>query len=63
MNFSLEINEEILIEASELKGVKDESTLVRMGLESLVTKESARELAELGGTQPQLKPIRRRKPL
>jgi hypothetical protein len=35
---------------------------VRLGLEALIAKESARRLANLGGTEKQLRAIRRRRP-
>jgi hypothetical protein len=36
--------------------------LVRLGLEALIAKESARRLANLGGTEKHLRAIRRRRP-
>jgi hypothetical protein len=36
--------------------------LVRLGLEALIAKESARRLAHLGGTEKHLRAIRRRRP-
>jgi len=50
-----------LVEASDLTGVKEKTALVRMGLQSLIARESARKLAKLGGTEPQLQQVRRRK--
>ena len=38
------------------------TSLVRLGLEALIAKESARRLANLGGTEKQLRAIRRRRP-
>jgi hypothetical protein len=35
---------------------------VRLGLEALIAKESARRLANLGGSEKHLSPIRRRRP-
>ncbi len=54
--------EDILVEkASELTGIREKTTLVKLGLEALIAKESARRLAKLGGTERQLKPIPRRR--
>ena len=54
--------EDILIEtASELTGIKEKTTLVKLGLEALIARESAARLAKLGGTERQLKAIQRRR--
>ncbi|PIQ97140.1 MAG: DUF2191 domain-containing protein, partial [Nitrospinae bacterium CG11_big_fil_rev_8_21_14_0_20_56_8] len=34
---------------------------VRMGLEALIARESGRRLARLGGSEPEARPIRRRR--
>jgi hypothetical protein len=44
-----------------LTGIKEKTTLVKLGLESLIAKESARRLAKLGGTERQLKATPRRR--
>ena len=36
----------------ELTGEREKTALVRMGLEALIARESARRLAALGGTEP-----------
>ena len=61
MRTTLNIDDSILREASKLTGVKGKTSLVRMGLEALIARESAHRLAELGGTERQLRPIRRRR--
>ena len=61
MKTTLNINDAILDKAAKLTGVKEKTTLVRMGLEMLIARESARRLAKLGGTEPKLNPIPRRK--
>jgi len=54
--------EDILVEkASELTGIKEKTTLVKLGLEALIARESARRLAKLCGTEKQLKAIPRRR--
>ena len=50
MRTTINIDERILREASRLTGVQEKTALVRMGLESLITRESARRLAQLGGS-------------
>jgi len=53
--------ESLLDQASRLTGVSDESALVQMGLEALVSRYSARRLAALGGSESEVKiPPRRR---
>jgi len=61
MRTTLNIDDQLLVEASDLTGVKEKTALVRMGLQSLIARESARKLAKLGGTEPQLQQVRRRK--
>jgi Arc/MetJ family transcription regulator len=61
MRTTLNIDEHILKKASELTGVKEKTSLVRMGLEALIARESARRLADLGGTEKDLHPIPRRR--
>ena len=62
MKTTLNIDDRLLRAASSLTGVSEKTALVRMGLEALVARESARRLAALGGTEPRLRPIRRRRP-
>jgi hypothetical protein len=62
MRSTLNIDEEMLRKAASLTGEKEKTALVRMGLEALIARESARRLARLGGTEPRLSSIRRRRP-
>jgi hypothetical protein len=55
MRTTLNIEKGLLERASELTGIKETTTLVKLGLEALIAKESARRLAKLGGTERQLK--------
>jgi len=59
MRTTLNIDDHLSKKASELTGVKDKTSLVRMGLEALIARESARRLADLGGTEKDLRPIPR----
>ena len=61
MRTTLNINDDILQEASRLTGIKEKTALVMMGLKTLIAKEAARRLAHLGGTQKLLRPIRRKR--
>jgi len=59
---TLNIDDHIMKKAAELTGVKEKASLVRMGLEALIARESARRLADLGGSEKDLRLIPRRKP-
>lgn len=61
MRTTLNIEEELMNKASELTGIKEKTTLVRLGLEALIARESAKRLARLGGTEKDLKNIPRRR--
>jgi Arc/MetJ family transcription regulator len=61
MRTTLNIDDQLLDEAARLSGVREKTALVRMGLESLIARESAKRLARLGGSEPKAKSIRRRK--
>lgn len=62
MRTTLNIDDELLRQAAKLTGVSEKTSLVRMGLEALVSRESARRLVKLGGSEKRLMPIRRRRP-
>lgn len=62
MRTTLHIDEDMLKQAAELTGVREKTALVRMGLASLIARESARRLARLGGTEPALRAVPRRRP-
>ena len=61
MRTTLNIDDSILRHAAKLTGVKEKTSLVRLGLEALISRESARRLAALGGTEKQLRSVRRRR--
>ena len=61
MRTTLNIEDSILRHAAKLTGVKEKTSLVRLGLEALISRESARRLAELGGTEKRLRSVRRRR--
>lgn len=58
---TLNIEDSLIETASELTGIKEKTTLVKLGLEALIARESAARLAKLGGTERQLKPVPRRR--
>ena len=61
MRTTLNIDDKILAKAAKLTGIKEKTSLVRLGLESLIAMESSKRLARLGGTEKLLRPIPRRR--
>ncbi|MBN2318096.1 MAG: type II toxin-antitoxin system VapB family antitoxin [Acidobacteria bacterium] len=61
MRTTLNIDDVMLKKASRLTGVKEKTALVRMGLEALIARCSAQRLAALGGTEPDIRNIPRRR--
>ena len=61
MRMTVTIDDELYAKAVELTGVREKSALLREGLEALIERESARRLAKLGGSEPELERIPRRR--
>ena len=61
MRTTLNIEDELLAKAAELTGIKEKTSLVKLGLEALIARESAKRLAALAGTEKKLKMIPRRR--
>ncbi len=61
MRTTLNIDDQLLAKAQQITGVSEKTALVREGLRALIERESARRLARLGATEPQLKPVPRRR--
>ncbi len=62
MRTTLALDDDLIEKAQQLTGGREKSTLVREALTALIQRESARRLAMLGGTEPQLKIPPRRRP-
>lgn len=60
MRTTINLNDELLAEASEYTGISERTALIHEGLRALVQREAARRLAKLGGSQPQLDDVPRR---
>ncbi len=60
MRTTLNIEDELLEKASKLTGISEKTSLVKLGLEALIARESGRRLAKLGGTEKKLEAIPRR---
>ena len=61
MRTTLNIEDELLAKAARLTGIEEKTSLVRLGLEALIARESSMRLAKLGGTEKRLVRIRRRR--
>ena len=61
MRTTLNIEDKLINKASKLTGIKEKTSLVRLGLEALIARESSKRLAKLAGTEKKLAPIPRRR--
>ena len=61
MRTTLNIEDTLIQRASILTGVKEKTSLVRLGLESLIALESSKRLAKLGGTEKEITVTPRRR--
>jgi Arc/MetJ family transcription regulator len=61
MRTTVTLDDELLAKAEFYTGIKERSALLREALTALVQREAARRLARLGGTEPDLRPIPRRR--
>lgn len=61
MKATIELDKRLLKEAEHLTGVSEYSELVRLGLQKLISMESASKLALLGGTEENVCQIPRRR--
>ena len=60
MRTTVNIDDRLLEEVQRVTGMKGRTALVQEGLRALIERESARRLARLGGSEPQLKSVPRR---
>ena len=57
MRTTIVLDDELLEKAQALTQVQEKSALVKEALKALIERESAKRLANLGGTEPQLEAI------
>ncbi|MDO8319072.1 type II toxin-antitoxin system VapB family antitoxin [Rhodoferax sp.] len=62
MRTTIALDDDLLAKAAALTGVSEKTALIREALRALIQRESAKRLALLGGSEPQLKDIPRRQP-
>lgn len=61
MRTTINLDDELIAEARRLTGMQERTALIHEGLRALIERESARRLARLGASEPQLHiPPRRR---
>ena len=61
MRTTVALDDDLIGEAQRLTGTTEKSALLRQALQALIERESARRLARLGGTEPDLQPTPRRR--
>lgn len=61
MRTTLILDEELVARARELSGIQEKTALVHAGLQALIAREAAKRLAALGGSEPNLSPVPRRR--
>ena len=61
MRTTIVLDDELLAKARAFTGVEEKSALVREALKALIERESARRLARLGGSEPDLVAAPRRR--
>ncbi|HEX5385273.1 MAG TPA: type II toxin-antitoxin system VapB family antitoxin [Gemmatimonadales bacterium] len=62
MRTTFNLDARLLAEAQRLTGTTERTALIHEGLRALIERESARRLARLGGSEPALRRIPRRRP-
>lgn len=62
MRTTVNIDDRLLAEAQRICQVSEKTVLIREALKALIERESARRLARLGGSEPQMEGIARRHP-
>ncbi|MBF0153326.1 MAG: type II toxin-antitoxin system VapB family antitoxin [Magnetococcales bacterium] len=61
MRTTITLDDALLSRAQNLSGLEDRGLLLKEALRALIERESARRLIRLGGTEPQIRDIPRRR--
>ena len=61
MRTTVALDDELVAKAQAYTGLRQKSALFRKALKALVERESARRLAQLGGSEPELSAPQRRR--
>lgn len=62
MRTTVTLDDDLVADAQEYTGITEKTALVREALKALVSREAARRLARLGGSEPNAEYIPRRRP-
>ena len=62
MRTTVTLDDQLLDQATQLTGVRERGVLLREALTALIERESARRLARLGGTEPEIEAPPRPRP-
>ena len=62
MRTTLNLDDQLLDEALRLTGLEEKTAVIHEGLKALIAREKARRLARLGGSEPHLGAVPRRRP-
>ena len=61
MRTTINLDDQLVAQAQRVTGMRERTALIHEGLRALIERESARRLARLGGSEPRLQPIPRRR--
>ena len=61
MRTTINLDDQLVAEAQRITGLQKRTALIHAGLKALIERESARRLARLGGSDPRLEPVPRRR--
>ncbi|MES2359037.1 MAG: type II toxin-antitoxin system VapB family antitoxin [Gemmatimonadota bacterium] len=61
MRTTLNLDDDLIAEAQRLAGITERTAVIHEGLRALIERESARRLARLGGSEPTLRSVPRRR--
>ncbi len=62
MRTTITLDHALLDQAQQVSGMTERTALIHEGLRAPIQREAARRLVRLGDTEPQLKPVPRRRP-
>ncbi len=61
MRTTLNLDDDLIAEAQRLAGITERTAVIHEGLRALIERESGRRLARLGGSEPTLRAVPRRR--
>jgi Arc/MetJ family transcription regulator len=61
MRTTITLDDELVAKAEAYTGIRQKSALIREALKALIERAAARRLARLGGSEPELAPVPRRR--